>query len=202
MKLFSLWRNKDAPDSSPSNTPTCTKTESDKDYYHSWDAYQQWLNLHIKAGVSSYKNDKRYNASVLCEYFDSPLNTPQSLLLRSSCIYVTDIVIWAVKENRDDILSKIEYVSYPVLDIVKSVLRCPDDWDVKWELTANNSKGAFCLYKGNIVISDDIVHNATFSNTERSLLAICSDCVCKNVAEKDKNKKREEFNNTWKELNE
>lgn len=180
----------------------------DNTTWEKWDALWKKMMLTVPEYSKPWKEYK-YNSDViplLSRYFSKPKDVPFNNLPTISI--EKHIILWAIENDNNDVVQKCKSISYPVLDIVKSVLRCPDNWDILYEFKEApcNTIGyvstlTYYTYKGSVVLGKQNIYGIAFTQLERELIEWCEGRINKIVTERNMNKKREEFNNAWKELN-
>jgi len=185
---------------------------NDTDIRSSWEAWDKYWN-DVKASEPMYsyvwnKAEKRINISknVVSKYFASPNDVPSSLADYTNQHMERDIILWAIKNKENNsVMEKCKNISYPVLDVVNSVLHSPDDWDIAYEFKEGpcntigyGSTFTYYTYKGNIALGKQNIYGIAFTQLERELIEWCEVHINKIVTERNMSKHREEFNNTWK----
>lgn len=150
-----------------------------------------------------YEYNRLVAKKYFSKYFDKPSDVPGYFNSCATQHLDREIVLWALRDDRNDVVEKCKSISYPVLDIVKSVLRSPEEWDVMYEFKeVLCSVFTYYTYKGDVVLGKQDIHDIAFTQLERELIEWCEGRINKIVTDRNMNNKREEFNNTWKELNE
>lgn len=185
----------------------------EESYYGSWEEYKGWLNKSKTFGARP--SERLCNTRWLSEYFDSPASTPSSLLLCGAYLYESDIIMWAIKENKKDVLLKTKNVSYPVIEIVMSVFIGDNTLsrDVPhWWCHSNDIDTYYYFDKRGNNGGTPLFHSATFTKCgvahmdktglEKVLLEACMKEIQRMTDARYALMRREEFNYKWKELNE
>lgn len=188
--------------------------------WEAWDKYWREATLSqppLSHNWKSYKYTRDISRNVVSKYFASPNDVPSSLADYTNQHMERDIILWAIKNKENEsVLEKCKSISYPVLDIVKSVFVENNTLsrDVPHWWCHSNTMDTYYYFDTRCLTKSEkplCLPSATFTKVsvkhmkktelEEELLEACMKEIQRMTDDNYALMRREEFNDKWKGLN-